>query len=206
MERVRKTKIIALMMTAMFCGLSAYADTEEDLVLGVRALPTVSIEKSAESIESGSATPGTGVVSTNLQSVFTLQTTGTDSDYDFIITSSINIDGDTVSAYGKNESILFAHTTNPPTLDAVNNAKDWRTNNRNVIAYPLNVVVDSPMSVVHKPTHTTYGNCYVVKVNGSSGGNVTNIVTGTPISNTYDVTFDEAGSYQAVITFTAFGK
>jgi hypothetical protein len=141
-----------------------------------------------------------------LKSVFTLQTSGTDSDFDFIVTSSVNIDGGTVSAYGKNESIIFAHTTHLPTLDAVNNAKNWSANNNNVITYPLNVSVESPMSVVHKPTHGTYGDCYVVKVNGGTGGKVTNTVSGTPISNTYDVTGDEAGYYQAVITFTAFGK
>ena len=169
MKRVSKDKVLILMIAAMFGCLSTYADTEEDLLLSVRALPTVSIEKLSESVENGWASPGTGVVSTDLRSVFTLQTTGTDDDYEFIITSEINTDGGTAQAFGKNESILFANTTKPPTNSDVIDAKDWGNNNKNVIVYPINVAVGSPMSVVHKLPHEKYGDCYAVRVNGSTG-------------------------------------
>ena len=79
-----------------------YAEAEQSVLTDVQ--PAVAIEKQTSSIENASANGETGA-HTGLQSVFSIQTNGTDSDYDFIITSKILTDGGEVSAYGNNGSL-----------------------------------------------------------------------------------------------------
>mgnify|MGYP001514603458 CR=1 FL=1 len=86
-------------MTASLGAVKAYgyAEAEQSVLTDVQ--PAVAIEKQTSSIENASANGETGA-HTGLQSVFSIQTNGTDSDYDFIITSKILTDGGEVSAYG----------------------------------------------------------------------------------------------------------
>ena len=51
-----------------------------------------------------------------------------------------------------------------------------------------------------------YGDCYVIRINNSSNGTVTHIVGQTPVQGTYSVGQDQAGTYQATVTFTAYSK
>ena len=131
-------------MTASLGAVKAYgyAEAEQSVLTDVQ--PAVAIEKQTSSIENASANGETGA-HTGLQSVFSIQTNGTDSDYDFIITSKILTDGGEVSAYGNNGSLLFE-------------------------------------------------------------GTVTHTVGQNPISGTYNIGQDQAGTYQAVVTFTAVSK
>ena len=204
MNKNNTLKLLTLIITAG-CGLQAYGKTEVGQMLKTAVQPTVSIEKTS-AVENATVTNPNSGVHGGLQTVFTLQTNETDENYDYIMTSSITLNGDTVSAYGNNGCIVFAHTTDFPTLSAVNNAKSGGSNNPNVIAYPVTVEVTSPMTSEYNLNHATYGACYVINVNESNGGTVTHSVGTTPIPNTFDVTRDSAGIYKAVVTFSAIAK
>ena len=108
-------------MTASLGAVKAYgyAEAEQSVLTDVQ--PAVAIEKQTSSIENASANGETGA-HTGLQSVFSIQTNGTDSDYDFIITSKILTDGGEVSAYGNNGSLLFGNTLAAPTQAAIDDA------------------------------------------------------------------------------------
>lgn len=208
MKRLNSVKIILIMIAALYSGNNAYADTEVVQALRSLVQPTVTISKSALCVEAASANPQTGALSNTLRSVFTLQTNGTDDDYDFIMTSSLIGDGgEPVSAYSNSGNILFGHTTNPPTSTAISNAKSGGTNNKNVIVYPVTATVKSPMTIEYRTNYSTYGDCYVVKVNGSTDStNISHSLSTLPVSGSYNIGQDESGSYQATVTFTAISK
>lgn len=192
-------------MTASLGAVKAYgyAEAEQSVLTDVQ--PAVAIEKQTSSIENASANGEIGA-HTRLQSVFSIQTNGTDSDYDFIITSKILTDGGEVSAYGNNGSLLFGNTLAAPTQAAIDNAKAGGSSNKNVIAYPVTTAVTNPMTIGFEQNYGIYGDCYVVKVNNGTEGTVTHTVGQNPISGTYNIGQDQAGTYQAVVTFTAVSK
>ena len=185
-------------MTASLGAVKAYgyAEAEQSVLTDVQ--PAVAIEKQTSSIENASANGETGA-HTGLQSVFSIQTNGTDSDYDFIITSKI-------LTYGNNGSLLFGNTLAAPTQAAIDDAKAGGSRNKNVIAYPVTTVITNPMTVGFEQNYGIYGDCYVVKVNNGTEGTVTHTVGQNPISGTYNIGQDQAGTYQAVVTFTAVSK
>ena len=88
-------------------------------------------------------------------------------------------------------------------MDAVENAKTGGSNNANVIAYPVTVSATSPLTA-NFDSGNSKGSCYIIKINGGTEGTVTHTVGGTPISGTYSVGQDQAGTYQATVTFTAY--
>jgi len=205
MNKQNISKLLIFLITVTLGTVKAYGYAEAEQSVSTTVQPTVAVEKLSSSIETGSVNPQTGV-HTGLSSIFSLQTNGDDDDYDFIITSKILSSGEEVSAYGNDGSILFGHTLATPTADAVSDAKAGGSNNKNVIAYPVTLSVVSPMTAEFEKDYGLYGDCYAVKVNGGTGGNVTHIVGQTPISGTYSVGQDQAGTYQAVVTFTAVSK
>ena len=198
------TFLILLITAAVGAGKAyGYAEAETSVYTDVQ--PTVAISKKTSSIENTSANGMTGVHS-GLQSVFSIQTNGNDDSYDIIMTSSIPVDGGSVSAYGNGGCILFANTLPSPTTAAIEDAKTGGSNNKNVIAYPVTVSTTNPMTAEFQKNYGVYGDCYVVKVNNGTEGTVTHIVGQTPISGTYNIGQDPAGTYQAVVTFTAVSK
>ena len=202
-------KLTALLITAAVGGLSAYAGTEEELLLGVKASPTISIEKNAASYENDTVNVETGRTSGNLKSVFTLQTNGTDDDYDLIMTSTLTTDEGTVSAYGLNggnPTLLFGNLSNPPTSTDVTNAKAAGNYNCNVIAYPISLIVSSPVTATYRQDYSTYGDCVVVKLNGNHSASVMQMVHPDSVAGTYVIGQDTAGTYKAIVTFTAYNK
>lgn len=197
-------------MTAVLCGTTSYADTQETLMLRTRVAPTISIEKTAASIENDTVDAQTGVHG-GLQSVFTLQTNGTDDDYDFIMTSSILKEGGSDSGYGYdrggNVTLLFSNIDHLPSESDVTDAKICGNNNKNIIAYPVTVNVTSPATAIYNSGHGTYGDCYVIRLNGmSSPITLTQIVGTTPAPGAYKIGQDDAGTYKATVTFTAYSK
>lgn len=209
MKRLDSRKILALLITAMLGITGAYADPEQDLILRTGVPATVSIEKNAASFESDTVNVETGRHSGNLKSVFTLQTNGTDEDYDFILSSSLESSGGTVSAYGLsggNPTLLFGNIANLPSLADVTNAKAAGSSNCNVIAYPINLIVTSPVTAQYKQNYSTYGDCVVVKLNGSKATSIMQMVNASPVAGTYVVGQDTAGTYKAVVTLTAYNK
>ena len=204
MNKVKSLKLLIFLITATVVAGKAYGYAEAEQALQTSVQPTVTIEKSDSSIENASANAEDGTHS-GFKSVFNIKTNGTDDDYDFLMESSILVNGGTVSAYGNNGCILFAHTLATPTMDAIENAKSGGNNNVNVIAFPVTVNATNPLTVSFDSGNSK-GSCYVIKVNGGTEGTVTHTVGGTPISGTYSVGQDQAGTYQATVTFTAYSK
>lgn len=201
--------ILLILLIAAFCGLGqAYADVEVEQELDVDVLPTVTITKSAESVESGTLNSTNGsITGTGVKSVFTLQTNGTDDDYEFVMSSTIQVDGNIVSAYTPHGDILFGNITVLPTTEAVNNAKSRLTGNANVIAYPVTVLTEGSMTSEFHYNNATYGDYYKIMVNNDQEQRkVTHRINSTPVTNSYNVSEDEAGTYQAIITFTSVAK
>ena len=197
-------KSLILITTVLIGTVQAYGYAEVEQSVTTDVQPSVAISK-ISSNESGSINPATGT-NTGLSASFQIQTNGTDDDYDFIVTSSIlTLENGTVSAYGQNGCLLFGNITNPPTITAIENARLGGNDNRNVIAYPVTMGITSPMSVDFQ-NNATYGDCWVVKVNTGAEGTLTQTVGQNPFGNTYSVGQDEAGSYQATVTFTAVSK
>ena len=93
MNKRNISKLLIFLMTASLGAVKVYgyAEAEQSVLTDVQ--PAVAIEKQTSSIENASANGETGA-HTGLQSVFSIQTNGTDSDYDFIITSKILTDGE----------------------------------------------------------------------------------------------------------------
>ena len=203
--RILSKLFIFLMTTAVTAAGSSYGYSEAEQSIQSTVQPAVAIEKLSSSVESGTVTPQTGV-HTGLKSVFSIKTNGNDDDYDFIINSKITTEEGDVSAYGQNGSILFGHTLALPTQSAIENAKIGGSNNKNVIAYPVSAVITDPMTVSFQNNYGVYGDCYVVKVNSAMDGTVTHTVNPNPVSGTYSVTQDQAGTYKSTVYFTAVSK
>lgn len=205
MNKINKLKLLILIIAAGLCSIEAYGDTEVEQMLQTSVQPAVAISKSDASIESGTINAETGV-HTGLKSVFTLQTNGTDDEYDFIVTSAIQTEAGNVSAYGTDGILLFGSITELPTEDAVSDAKMGGGNNKNIIAYHVTAVITEPMTVEYQPSYGLYGDCYVVKVNNASEGILEHIVQTTPVGKTYMIGQDAAGTYKTTVTFTAVSK
>ncbi len=205
MNKTKSLKLLISIMSVLLCTVKAYGYAEAEQPISTAVQPSVSIEKQSTSIEAATADAQTGT-HTGLQSVFSIQTNGDDEDYDFIVTSKILTEGGEVSAYGNNGCILFGNTFTTPTAEAIENAKNGGNMNKNVIAYPVTTAITEPMTVDFEQNYGLYGDCYVVKVNGSSEGTLTHTVGQTPVSGTYNIGQDPAGTYQTVVTFTAISK
>jgi hypothetical protein len=97
-----------------------------------------------------------------------------------------------------------------PTEAAIQDAKNGGTNNANVIVYPISEMsITSPMTVDFVNGLNVEGdsiNCYQVKLNGGMEGTLKQTIGGTPLNNTYRAGQDRAGSYKAVVYFTAISK
>ena len=200
-----KLLISLIIINATLVAGRAYGYAESEQSLDTTVQPAVSIEKLSSSKETGSINPETGVQS-GLESVFSLQTNGTDSDYDFILSSKITTDGGEYSAYGENGCLLFVNTLATPTAAAIEDAKTGGNNNPNVIAYPVTVTTSSPFTNSFSTSNSQFGACYVINVNNGTEGTVTHIVGKTPVSGSYSVAQDQAGTYQATVTLSAVSK
>lgn len=159
----------------------------------------------------GTINPASGVSSSPAAS-FRLQTNGADTNYTYVVQSSVLTTGGTnVNAYaqiGANGYILLGNNspTLYPTTSAVNNIKSGTptaSNNANVIAYPLTNTLNNLASATLTNNAAYGGLCYIVKTGTSKDGTLVQTVGANPLANTYSLTNDRAGVYQAVVTFSA---
>ena len=205
----RVIKLLILMIIAMGFAPQANADTRARLRLLSSVLSSVSIQKEASSVESGTLNVTNGVVDNEMRSVFTLQTNLPDEDCDYIMTSSINTDGGSVSGYGYSggPTLLFTNSNHLPSGTDVSNAKAGSGTNKNVIAYPITVTLgNGNMSASFQQDYSTYGDCFVILVNGETNGTITQTLNPNPVAGTFNTTHDTAGSYTSTVTFTAISK
>ena len=203
MNKRNLLKLLIIFLTVTMFTAKTYAeDAEQTIILSVS--PTVSVQKSAASAENASVDVN-GVLNRNLLTIYDIVTNGTDDDYDFTVTSSINSANGPVSAYGTN-CILFGHIQNPPTEQAINDAKSGGSRNFNVIAYPVSTTITSPMESTFTNNYKTYGDCFVIKTNDATNATFTHTVSATPVGGTFNHGQDEAGTYQTTVTLTVTPK
>ena len=197
---------LILLTTVLYSTEKAFGYAEVEQAVNLSVQPAVAIQKTI-SIENGTINPRTGV-HTGLNASFSVQTNGTDDDYDFIIGSKIqSAEGNEVSAYTNKGELLFGNTTSLPNISAINDAKQGGKNNSNVIAYPIEITTTGNLEASYQSGKATeYGTgCYVVLMKSDYEGTVSQTVSPTPVTNSYSFA-DEAGSYKSVVYFTAISK
>lgn len=208
MKNLKRNILTSLILiTAVLAGtVKAFGYAQVQQRLRTTAEPAVAIEKIGENNQ-GEIDPLTGSHS-GLNASFNLTTNSDDSGYDYII-SSITPTTTPTSAFGNIggvKAIVFVNVNNEPTYQDIERAKMGNKLNRNCIAYPITMNIDSPMTVEYVPDTVQYGNCWQVRVNGGETGTLVQTISGTPVAGTFNIGHDSSGSYQAIITFTAIAK
>ena len=195
---------LILVVSVLFSTAKSFAYTEVGQTVQLSVQPSVSVTKLSVK-ETGSINAETGSHD-GLSSSFLLQTNGTDADCDYIILSRVSTsDEGEVSGFDKNGSLVFTNISNLPTNSQVNNAKLGNINNPNVIVYPLEISITTPMTVSFTE-HAKSGYCYQILVNSTSEGTITKTVKGSPEPNTYEQGKDLSGTYQAIVYITTISK
>lgn len=188
-----------------------YAATTLQHTITTTVPAAVNVTAINTSAAQGTINPATGVSSSPAAS-FRLQTNGADTNYTYVVQASlITTGGTTTNAYAQIASqgyILLGNNAvaKYPTTTAVNDIKGGTptaANNANVIAYPVTNTLNNLASATLTNNSTYGGLCYIVKTGTSKDGTLVQTVGSNPLANTYSISNDRAGVYQAVVTFSA---
>ncbi len=210
------SKLLILLLTVLTCNIQiVYSETEAESSTLLDVQQSVAISKEGNSKESAEIIDVVTGTHSGLQSVFKLQTNLTDEEYDFIITAKAQtVDGE-ISAYTNNGELIFTRITTEtsavspyPSNSDVNNIKNGGNQNRNIIAYPVNILFTSEnqMNSVFHTDYKNYGSCYSILINDNNEAIITHFVSTKPVPGSYNITQDEAGTYQTVVTLSAVSK
>ena len=214
MKKQNLLKFNILVIAVLFTTAEAFSATSVVETLTVSSPPTVAITKNSTSVETGQVNPVNGSHA-GLNASFNIVTNGTDDDYTFIVGSKITSYGNTeVSAYTNDGTgLLFGRVGEEehlPTTESIENAKSGGNDNPNIIVYPISsMTIDSPMTVNYDPAQENNENsfgCYVVKVNGGTEGTLKQVIGGSAMNDSYNISQDMAGSYKTTVYFTAISK
>ncbi|MCQ2754524.1 MAG: hypothetical protein MJ231_05695 [bacterium] len=197
-------KLLILFLTVTACTVKTYAEDAEQIIL--LSVPATIAVSETDFFDSTSINPATGIMEQPMYIKYSITTNGTDDDYDFTLRSQITDGSGSVSAFGNNGAILFAHVLNPPTTTDVENAKQGNDMNSNVIAYPTSASITSPMTATYTPNFKSFGDCYVIKTNDGDSAELTFTIQASPIPGTYNAGQDEEGTYKTTIMVTATPK
>ena len=178
----------------------------------ITTVPTaVNISAYNHSLSKGTIAPQTGISSSPSAS-FNIKTNGEDCNYTYIMQAKVSTSnsGD-VNAYFKNSNrdyIILGNvsSSNLPNTNSINNIKSGiptLSGNPNAIAYPITNTLTNIESATMTNNSAYRGLCYSVRMGDSQNGNLVQTLGTTPLTNTYSISNDRAGTYQAVITFTA---
>lgn len=199
--------ILMILVSPKAFGLAEFQHTIQTVIPA--AVDVSSINSSAAT---GTIDPETGI-SSSPYATFQIQTNGDDDKYDYILTAKINTsDSGNLNAYSQNGSIaylLLGNIVNLPVTSAINDIKTnspTLTNNKNVIAYPIANTLTNLSSATLTNNAAYGGLCYVIKTGSSQKGTIKQTIGTTPMNNTYSLTTDTAGTYQAVLTISANRK
>lgn len=199
--------VLIILASPKAFGLAEFQHTIQTIVP-----PAVDVSSINTSAASGTIDPETGI-SSSPYATFQIQTNGDDDKYDYILTAKVNTsDGGNLNAYSQNGStvyLLLGNITNLPTSSAINDIKTnspTLANNKNIIAYPITNTLTNLSSATLTNNATYGGLCYVIKTGSSQKGTIKQAIGTAPMSNTYSVTTDTAGTYQAVLTLSANRK
>ncbi len=204
-------KTSAILFCLLITALRCYSATTFQQTIRTTVPAAVNVTAINIPAAQGTINPSTGISSSPAAS-FNLQTNGADTNYTYVIQSSLLTTGGTsVNAYAQiaAQGYILLGNNSPakyPTTNAVNNIKNGTptaSNNANVIAYPINNTLNNLNSAVLTNNPTYGGLCYIVKTGTSKNGTIIQTVGSTPLSNTYSIVNDRAGIYQATITFSA---
>jgi len=206
-------KSLIMIITVLLSTVEVFATTATAVqTLSVSAPATVAVERKSLSLPS-SIDPETGKHS-GMNASFSIETTGTDDDFTFIVGSKILTAGNSeVSAFTNDGTgLLFGRIGEDeflPSDIAIENAKNGNSNTANIIVYPITMNIDSPMTVEYNKSLTigedTLG-CYQIKLNGATSGTLNQNIGGIPMNNSYLPGPDMSGTYRAVVYITAIGN
>lgn len=161
----------------------------------------------------GTINPLNGV-NTGISSQFSILTNGTDSNYDYILTGTLQIQGaQTANAYFQKNAINYLILGNNapnllPTLASVNNIKTTpsQNNNPNAIAYPITNTLTNFTTITYANDPLYGGACFKVKTGATHNGVVKETVGTAPLAGTYYYGEDKPGTYEAVVQLTAYRR
>ncbi|MBQ4114139.1 hypothetical protein IJD34_01905 [bacterium] len=205
MKKQNLLKSLILVMAVLTGTVKAFGFTQAEQTAMLSVQSSVAITKSASSVETGSISPVDGSISNDIQASFILKTNdGTESSYKFLVASKIQTIEGEVSAFSEDGSLVFANLGALPSISAVNDAKAHGNNNPNVIVYPITMNITSPMTIEFG-TKSAPEN-YTISINGASEGTLNQILSRNPVQSTFSTGQDQAGSYQAIVYFTAIAQ
>lgn len=203
--------LMAIIFILDICILQAYSATNFQQTIVTNVPSAVNISAINQSLSKGSIAPQTGN-STSPSATFNIKTNGEDCNYTYTMQAKVySSDNGEVNAYFKNsnrEYIILGNisSSNTPNINSINNIKSGTPNsseNPNAIAYPITNMLTNIESASMVNCSTTNGLCYSIKMGNSQNGNIRQTIGASPLSNTYSISNDRAGTYQAVITLTA---
>ncbi|MBR1373337.1 hypothetical protein IJ750_05810 [bacterium] len=205
MKRNILTSLI-LITAVLTSTVKAYGTVDVRQRLLTSAEPAVAIQKLSENNQ-GVIDPATGTHG-GLSASFKITTNSDDSGYDYFLTSMTptSVPTSAFADIGGLKAIVFVNVENEPTYQDIERAKMGNKLNKNCIAYPITMNIESPMTLEYVPENPFYGNIWQIKTNGGESSNLLQTVGGTPITSTYNIAQDSSGTYQAVVTFTAIAK
>lgn len=197
-------------MVLLFCNLKCYSQTTFEQAITTTIPAAVNITAFNQALSKGVINPTTGNLS-SLSASFNIQTNGEDCDYSYIVQAKLNTKTGEANAYFRNSNkdyIILGNvsSSNLPTLNAINNIKSstpTSSSNGNAIAYPITNVLTNVQSATMQ-TNSSYGGLYyAVQMGTSQNGNFVQTLGNVPLTNTYSIAADRAGTYQATVTFSA---
>ncbi len=193
-------------MTALLSAGNVYADTEAESSIQTEVQPTVSVVNQSVA-QNPVVDASSGRFDGQLSAVFELNTN--DTQCNFILTSQVERGTSTHSAFTNDGTgLLFAHTFANVEESAIADAKAKGSNNRNVIVYPFTLNIN-PSTFASEPvfgTYETYGDGFMINVNELGKATLTQSIIGTPVTGSYSVGQDEAGTYQSTVMVTVVNK
>lgn len=212
---MKNNKLYIYLTLACLCAvpLQCKSATTLNQTILTTVPPAVNVAAVGGSVVSGTIDPSTGSNS-GITGRFNLQTNGPDNSYDYVLQAALQSQGGvSTNAYylsGSNPSIMLGNNSPSlyPTLAAVANVKNSPTQggNPNVIAYPVTTTVPSGSSAnfISNPTYNGY---YFQILSGTNQNVAVSQSLGTAANpNTYSYLEDKPGTYQTVLTFSAFRK
>lgn len=202
-----KNFLILSSLTAQCCyGATTFQQqitTTVPAAVNITAINTAAAQGTIDAQTGNSSSPAAS---------FRLQTNGTDAKYTYVVQASLlSAGGSGVNAYAQisSQGYILLGNNSPsmyPTTAAINNIKSGTptaSNNANVIAYPVTNTLNNLGSATLTNNAAYGGLCYIITTGTSSNGTLIQTLGAAPLSNTYSISNDRAGVYQAVVTFTA---
>lgn len=204
-------KIMTIIALLNISVAKTYCATTFQQTLVTTIPAAVNISAYNQSLSKGTIAPQTGISSSPSAS-FNIKTNGEDCNYTYIVQAKVSTSnsGD-VNAYFKNSNrdyIILGNvsSSNLPNTNSINNIKSstpTASGNPNAIAYPITNMLTNIESATMTNNSAYGGLCYSIKMGDSQNGNFVQTIGASPLVNTYSISNDRAGTYQAVITFTA---